>query len=351
MKGSRETVLIHGLRRQGPGISAIARRVGPDRGTVRGYPERGPEAPVYGPRALRGGVLDPYRDYPEGRVRNFPDPSGRRPPRGIRSMGHEGGHPTPKPFSPGLRPPRRAPSAVRSGTPPGRRARVDFAGFRVGFTDGPGVIRRVRPFSPVPGHSRRLRGRSVSGRSPRTVMRRHIAPLNRYGSAPGARKPYRARTKGRVERPFRYIRRDLFPARTFRNTDDPDARSDAWRHGIASPRVQATAERVVDEAFGGGRPAPGPSLAIPRGAVPAVERRVGHGGMVPVDGGHHPVPGTARERAAEARNHVDGTRIPEDGTRIARHPAPGRPRAPRSSTAASHAATSGGCAAAVTGFP
>ncbi len=188
-----------------------------------------------------------------------------------------------------------------------------------------------------------------------------VAPLNRYGSARGARKPYRARTKGRVERPFRYIRRDLFAARTFRNTDDPDARSDAWRHGIASPRVQATAERVVDEALAGGRPAPGPSPAIPRGAGPAVERRVGHGGMVPADGGHggmvpadgghHPVPGTARERAAEARNHVDGTRIPEDGTRIARHPAPGRPRAPRSSTAAPHAATSGGCAAAVTGFP
>ncbi len=167
---------------------------------------------------------------------------------------------------------------------------MDLAGFRVGFTDGPGVIRRVRPFSPVPGHSRRLRGRSVSGRSPRTVMRRHIAasgamggapgeiphdrmktavigeedagvvthsgspvaPLNRYGSARGARKPYRARTKGRVERPFRYFRRDLFAARTFRNTDDPDARSDAWRHGIASPRVQATAERVVDEALAGG---------------------------------------------------------------------------------------------------
>jgi len=32
--------------------------------------------------------------------------------------------------------------------------------------------------------------------------------------------PTRAKTKGKVERPFRYVREDLFLARTFRNLDD-----------------------------------------------------------------------------------------------------------------------------------
>ena len=44
-----------------------------------------------------------------------------------------------------------------------------------------------------------------------------------YGSAPKACKAYRAKTKGKVERPFRYIRQDFFLGRTFRNMDDLNA--------------------------------------------------------------------------------------------------------------------------------
>ena len=43
-----------------------------------------------------------------------------------------------------------------------------------------------------------------------------VSLLNHCGSAPKACKPYRAQTKGKIERPFRYIRRDFFLARTFR---------------------------------------------------------------------------------------------------------------------------------------
>ena len=50
-----------------------------------------------------------------------------------------------------------------------------------------------------------------------------VALLNHYGSAPRACRAYRAKTKGKVERPFRYIRQDFFLDRTFRNLDDLNA--------------------------------------------------------------------------------------------------------------------------------
>ncbi|APX18080.1 integrase (plasmid) [Phaeobacter inhibens] len=358
MKGLREIVLIHDLRRQGLSISAIARKVGSDRKTVRKYLEQGLQAPSYSPRPLQGSLLDPYRDYLEERVRTFPGLSARRLLREIKSMGYEGSYSTLKPFLRELRPPRRAPFVQRFETPPGRQAQVDFAEFKVEFTDEPGVIRKVWLFSLVLGHSRWLWGRFASSQNLQTVLRCHIAAfgemggapeevlydrmktavigedsagvvtynsslvalLNHYGAAPRACKPYRAQTKGKVERPFRYIRQDFFLARTFRNIDDLNAQFDAWRGEIANPRVHATTGRVVDEAFAEEKPALKSLPAIPYSAVLTVERRVSHEGMVSVDGNYYSVPDTTRRRTVEVQNHVDEIRIFEDGICIARHP-------------------------------
>jgi transposase len=46
VKGLREIVLIHDLKRQGLSVTAIARKVGCDRKTVRKYLALGLEAPV-----------------------------------------------------------------------------------------------------------------------------------------------------------------------------------------------------------------------------------------------------------------------------------------------------------------
>jgi len=52
--------MIHQLREEGLSVSAIARRAGMDRKTVRKYLKAGLKAPSYGPRAP---LLDPYRSY------------------------------------------------------------------------------------------------------------------------------------------------------------------------------------------------------------------------------------------------------------------------------------------------
>ena len=73
MKGLREIVLIDELKRQGLTITAIARKVGCDRKTVRRHPERGLEPPVYKPRAPVERILAPYETYPRERVETYPD--------------------------------------------------------------------------------------------------------------------------------------------------------------------------------------------------------------------------------------------------------------------------------------
>ncbi len=117
-----------------------------------------------------------------------------------------------------------------------------------------------------------------------------VALLNHYGTVPRACRPYRAKTKGKVERPFRYIRQDFFLARPFRNIDDLNAQFDLWRTGIANPRTHATTLRVVDEAFAEELPSLKPLPAIPYNAVLTVERRVSHEGMVSVAGNYYSVP-------------------------------------------------------------
>ena len=59
-----------------------------------------------------------------------------------------------------------------------------------------------------------------------------------YGFHPKVCRPYRAKTKGEVERPFRYIREDFFLARLFRYLDDLNAQLAHWLGTVANPRVR-----------------------------------------------------------------------------------------------------------------
>lgn len=72
----REIVMIHDLRRQGLGISAIARRTGLDRKTVRKHLDQGLQSARYGPRQPRPRLLDPYEDYLRERIADHEGLSG-----------------------------------------------------------------------------------------------------------------------------------------------------------------------------------------------------------------------------------------------------------------------------------
>ena len=75
-----------------------------------------------------------------------------------------------------------------------------------------------------------------------------VALLNHYGALPRACRPYRAKTKGKVERPYRYVRQDFFLARTFRNLDDLNAQFEQWRNRNRFKSISSSDDEPI---FGG----------------------------------------------------------------------------------------------------
>jgi transposase len=351
--------MILDLHRQGVTVSAIARRVGLDRKTVRRYIARGLEPPVYGPRKPRTTQLQQFERYLRERLAAFPQLTGRRLHRELRDLGYTGGYTILTEFLRDVRPAARPEFEVRFETPPGRQAQVDFAHFRTVFTDEPGAERIIWLFSLVLGHSRMLWGSFVLHQDLPTLLRCQAAAFealggvpeqvlydrmrtvfnredpdsghivfNRtllefaghYGYLPKACRPYRAKTKGKVERPFRYIREDFFLGRSFRDLEDLNRQFRQWLDQVANVRVHATTRRVVAEHFAEERPKLQPLPAGPFQAVLRLERRISRDGMVSVGGNFYSVPNTAHRRPVEVHSTTDEVRILEEGSVIAVHP-------------------------------
>jgi transposase len=350
--------MILELARQGLSVTAIARRTGFDRKTVRKYIARGLEPPAYTPRPPRPVLMQPFEAYLRERVGSFPDLTARRLWRELRDLGFSGGYTTVTDFLREVRPASAPVFERRFETPPGRQAQVDFAFFRVRFDSEPEVERIVWLFSLVLGHSRMLWGRFVVRQDLASVLRCHVAAFEalggvpeeilydrmktavlgevddkgiayntkllslatHYGFLPKACKPYRAKTKGKVERPFRYVREDFFLARSFRDLDDLNAQFAQWLDQVANRRLHGTTGRIVAEHFAEEKPKLKSLPAGPFNEVLGLERRVSHEGMVSIGGNLYSVPDGTRSRAVEVQVTAADLRIIEDGKLIATHP-------------------------------
>jgi transposase len=134
--------------------------------------------------------------------------------------------------------------------PAGEQAQVDLAQFRTPFARDPEQVVTLWLFTLVLGHSRFLWGEFVWHQDLLTVLRSHVRALTalggmpreilydrmktavidevtyriinnsrlqaltrHFGFIPRACEAYRAKTKEKVERPYRYIRQDSFLAR------------------------------------------------------------------------------------------------------------------------------------------
>jgi transposase len=62
-------------------------------------------------------------------------------------------------------------------------------------------------------------------------------------------RPYRAQTKGKEERPIRYVRQSFLYGRAFAGDADLNAQALAWLDQIANPRVHGTTHEVARERF------------------------------------------------------------------------------------------------------
>ena len=242
---SEEGVMeIQILHRQGVGIRAIARQVGVSRNTVRKY-MRADKKPRYAKRAVRGSRLDPYKPYIQERAAAacpqwIPAPVMERE---LRAMGYAGSLRLLQYYMAGMRPAIKADPVVRFETGPGVQMQVDWGVFRRGrdalsaFVATLGwsrytyvefvtderfeTLRRCHEnafayFQGVPGEALYdnmktvVQQRNAYG----TGLHRFHPGLwemaKRLGFRPRLCQPYRARTKGKVERFIRYLRYSFY---------------------------------------------------------------------------------------------------------------------------------------------
>jgi hypothetical protein len=70
-----------------------------------------------------------------------------------------------------------------------------------------------------------------------------------WGFRVRACRPYRAKTKGKVERPIRYVRQSFVYARDFIGDEDLDAQARQWLCGTANVRTHRTTKERPLERF------------------------------------------------------------------------------------------------------
>jgi transposase len=348
--------MILDLHRQGLSVSAIARRLDLDRKTVRKYIARGLEPPSYGPRAPRPQKVDAYLPFLRDRLRAFPQLTATRLLREIRPLGFSGSYSTVKTAIRELRPAPPPGFEHRFETLAGEQAQVDFAQFRTSFADDPSHTVALWLFSLVLGYSRYLWGEFVWHQDLLTVLRSHVrafaslggvpreilydrmktAVLNEvsegiiynarlqalakhYGFTPRACAAYRAKTKGKVERPYRYIRQDFFLGRTFRDLEDLNIQFREWLDTVANQRRHGTTHRPIAAAFASEKPSLRMLPHLPFNTVMVLERGFSRDGMVSYNGNAYSVPDGVRGQKVEVQVSLSEVQIFAEGKMVAAH--------------------------------
>ena len=287
MIGRETRMLLRHYLEQGASKSALAQQLGVSRDTIHRWIRDGEldrdldEEPVrYGPRRSVATKLDAYKAIIETRLAAYPALSAVRLLAEIRAAGYTGGYTQLTAFLRHVRPTPAPEPVIRFETPAGRQAQVDFARFE--FAWGVRYALLV-----VLGYSRLLWCRFSPRQDMRTLidgledafryfggvpqellfdqmkavitrdLRLHGGALvhnleflrfaHHWRFTPRACRPYRAQTKGKVERPVRYLRDNFVYGRTFLNDADLEEQRRGWLDEIANVRVHGTTgERPCD---------------------------------------------------------------------------------------------------------
>jgi transposase len=269
-------VLVKHYVEQGLTKAAIAERVGVSRRTIHywlasGQLDRPIGRPVrYPPRPTK---LDPFKAIIRERLATYPELSAVRLFEEVKAAGYGGSLTQLKVYVQRVRPTPAVDPVVRFETPPGRQGQVDFAEFR--FPWGKRFALLV-----VLGYSRLLWLRFYRQQTMPVLFEGLETAFRFFGGAPrellfdqlkavviedqragGGRvienpeflrfaahwgfriracRPYRARTKGKVERPVSYVRKSLVYGREFLDDADLNAQAADWLKQVANVRVHGT---------------------------------------------------------------------------------------------------------------
>jgi transposase len=271
---------ILALKKEGRSIRAIAQMSGHSRNTIR--------------RVLRGeyslefktppkkSKLDAFKDYLTGRYQQY-QLSAVRLLEEIKAMGYEGSLPTLRRFVRTLKAPEQRARRVtlRYETPPAQQAQADWA-FCGSFPSSSGKPIPVYLFIMVLSFSRLMFIRFTTSMKLATLLECHQAGFEffggwpatilydnmkqvrlsrsqwneafldfcrHYGFAPKTHRPYRPRTKGKVERMVDYVRENFLVGRSFDSLEDLNAQARHWLDHTANARLHSTTGRIPRELF------------------------------------------------------------------------------------------------------
>ncbi len=287
MHGWETRMLLRHYLEQGLSKAELSRRFGVSRRTIHRWVESGrldvelsSGAARYSPRPRPPHKLDPYKELIAVRLEEFPKLSAQRLFDEVRALGYDGGYSRVRDHVRAVRPRAPEEALVRFETPAGHQGQVDFGRFRLSW----GIRHALLV---VLGYSRLLWLRFYSrqtmpvlfegleaafkrfGGVPRELlfdqMRSVVVSDDRssgggltlnaefqrfaahWGFVPRSCRPYRAQTKGKVERPIGYVRTGFFYGREFINDADLNAQAERWVEGTANVRLHGTTrERPTD---------------------------------------------------------------------------------------------------------
>ncbi len=298
------------LKRQGLSVREIARRTGHSRNTVERHLKREGTA-IYTARPAVSGKLDAYKAFLSERM--IAAHPARLPGTvllaELRARGYTGGVTILREHLAALRPVLPVEPVVRFETKPGRQMQVDWAVIRRGSDP-------LSVFVAVLGYSRMAYVQFVSDERLETLMACHEAAFaflggtphevlydnmrtvvigrdaygpgkhrlqpgfrdfaHHHGFLPRLCRPYRAQTKGKVERFIHYLRHSFWVPLDSRlrqlgfKVDAATANVEArkWLRDTANMRVHGTTDRIPAELLGDEHGALLPLAALWQGEVP-----------------------------------------------------------------------------------
>ena len=272
-----EFFVIRDLHHQGLNISQISRETGYHRNTVRKY-LTAQTMPVPAPRRIRPSKLDPFKEYIQQRIRDYPL-SAARIYREIQERGFDGKYTIVKDYIRKIRPPTSVPAVFRFETEPGVQAQVDWG--ECGHLDVDGRRRKLYCFSMILGYSRMRYVVFTLSTDTYTLIQCHLGAFEYFGGyteeilydniktvilkralrarehqwnpkfedffshhgfIPRLCKPYCPQTKGKIENTIGYVKRDFLLGGTFSSLDDMNRQVLQWCN-----RVNATPHGTTNE--------------------------------------------------------------------------------------------------------
>lgn len=313
---------IKELSKDGVPIRQIAEMTGHSRNTVRKVLRGEHELKYQG--TARASKLDPFKEYVQKRYEET-GLSAVRLLLEIRPMGYEGSIVTLRRF---LRPfkkhaKRLSKVTVRFETPPGKQAQADWA-YCGRFQTPEGKRLSIYVFTMVLCFSRMLYLKFTTSMRMKDLIASHQGAFeffggipdeilydnmkqvrfgpgqwneqfldfaNHYGFALRTHRPYRPRTKGKVERTIDYVKDNFLAAREFADLDDVNIQGSAWQDNTANVRIHGTTKKRPVDLFPQDKEKLRPFGAVAQYRfVDPVQRTVSNEAMVSFQNSRYSVP-------------------------------------------------------------